>query len=293
MWPLSKRAGHKKSAKRGARQAQSLKRRRFYNRLIRSLSIMVIAFATIAGVYIWKSGLFQQWKLEAGDIMDREIAGAGFMIREVRITGQQQTSLKQIRASLALYDGQSIISLDLEKMLRRLEKLPWIRKATITRIMPDILEVKISEHQAAALWQQNDRLYLVNPDGKIITGEGAGDFTTLPHVVGTGANDNLPALLAMKDKFPALFAKVESAIWVGRRRWDLHFRNGMIIKLPEDGTDLAWARLNDYVRNRNILEKEILSIDMRLSGKTIMRLTPREAERRRMANGSTSLEESI
>ncbi len=292
MWPLNKKS-KKPSAKRGARQARSLKRRRRLSLFIRGASLVAVCFAVIGSIYIWKSGLLGEWVLEARDRVDRKIADAGFMVGEVRITGQDNTALKQVRRALALYDGQSMTSLDMANMLDRVTSLPWVKAATITRILPDVLEVAITEHQAAAVWQENGRLFLVDRSGEVITDEGLEKFGQLPHVVGAGANENLTSLLAMKSRYPDLFAQVKSSVWVGGRRWDMNFYNGIKIKLPEKEYDLAWQKLYDYETRRKILNREILIVDLRQHGKTVLRLTPREAARRRMLKKSTEKEESI
>jgi len=302
MWPLNsktknqeKNKSKRKAAagKRGAKQAQSLMRRRRISQFFRIASLTAVSMAAIMSIYIWKSGLLHQWTMEAGDRVDRQIADAGFKVEEVRITGQGNTSLQQVRAALGLYDGQSIVSLDLGRMLDQVSALPWVKRATITRILPDALDVIILEHQAAAIWQQNDQLFLVDQAGHIITQEGLDNFDQLPHVVGSGANENLLGLMAMKDYYPDLFARVKSAVWVGQRRWDVNFHNGIKIKLPEKGVMLAWQKLHDYEKRQKILGKQIVSVDLRLPGKTILRLTPKEAERRRLLNKTGIKEESI
>lgn len=292
MWPLTSKP-KKVTPKRGAKQAKSLKRRRRLSIFMRWTSLGVVCFAVIGALYIWKSGLFEEWVMEARDTVDREIADAGFAVGEVRITGQQNTALKQVRAALALYDGQSIVSLDLENMLERVEALPWVKKATIVRVMPDALEVSIIEHDAAALWQENGKLYLVNQAGEVITDQELEKFTALPHVVGTGANENLGSLLIMKDAYPELFSQVKSAVWIGGRRWDMNLHNGIKIKLPEKGPELAWQKLYEYDSKQKILAKEVVIVDLRQHGKTILRLTQKEAERRRLMNKSATKEESI
>ncbi len=294
MWPLNKTKTKKKvRPKRGAKQAISLKRRRRLDLFMRGASLVFVCVGVIATAYLWKSGLFQEWVTEANDTVDRKIANAGFSVGEVRITGQQNTELKQIRYALALYDGQSIVSLDLENMLSRVEALSWVKKATIVKIIPNALEVTITEHQAAALWQESSKLYLVDKDGLVITSEGLEKYAELPHVVGVGANKNLTSLLDMKNKYPELFDHVKSSVWVGKRRWDLNLTNGIKIKLPERGPDLAWDRLYEYETVQKILTKEVLIIDFRQHGKTIVRLTPEEAERRRLLTKSGKKEESI
>ncbi len=290
MWPLIRKSTSKAKAvkktkktgaKRGKQQEQSLIRRRRIDIFMRSAILLVVCVAVIGSTYIWKSGLLQEWMMEAEDAVDRKVSDAGFSVKEVRITGQANTELKQVRAALALYDGQSMISLDLDKMLGRVEGLPWVKKATITRIMPDILDVKIMEYRAVAIWQKDDQLFLVNGSGEVITDQGLDIFHSLPHVVGVKANENITSLLTMKNTYPELFEQVKSSVWVGQRRWDLNLHNGIKVKLPEKGSELAWQQLNDYQNKQKLLNKDILVVDMRQHGKVILRLTEQEAKRRK------------
>lgn len=296
MWPLARQPSTKKtksSGRRGAKQARSLIRRRRLSLFLRGTSVAMICAGIVASVYIWQTGLFRQWLLVAGDNLDRQVTDAGFAVRKLRITGQKNTDLKQIRAALDIRDGQSMTSLDLKAMLGRLEGLPWVKTATISKIMPDQLRVTIREHEAAALWQEQGKFHLINRTGEIITDQGLKKYPGLPQIVGSGANEHLGELLAMKQKHPRLFFRVKSSVRVGNRRWDLNCTNGIRIKLPENGQNLAWDKLYDYQRKQKILAREILVVDLRVAGKMIVRLAPREAERRRLMINSARKQESI
>lgn len=284
MWPLSKKQkpkARKALAKRGVKQAQSLKRRRRMSLFIRWTLLLVIGTSAGTSGYIWQSGLLQKWMEQARGRVDQEIVDAGFVVGELKIEGQENTTVNQVKTALALKEGQSIVSLDLGNMVTRVEALPWVKSATLMRVLPDALAVTLTEHKAAALWQENGKLYLVDQAGKIITDQGLEKYGELPHVVGVGANEKLSGLLAMKAKYPDLFARVKSSVWIGKRRWDLNFYNGIKIKLPEKGADLAWDQFYHYQTQQKILAKEVLIVDLRLPGKTVLRLTPQEAERRR------------
>lgn len=288
-----KTSAKKGGAKRGEKQAQSLVRRRRWDLFVRGMTVATVCLGVVGAIYIWKSGLLKEWTLEAGDTVDRQIAEAGFTVEEVRISGQQHTTLQQVRTALGLYDGQSIISLDVAEMLIRVEDLPWVRQATIVRVMPDALDVTIQEHEAVALWQTGEKFFLVDATGLIITDQKVTGFSDLPHIVGDGAPENLTGLLAMKSKYPDLFARVKSAVWVGGRRWDLNFYNGVKIKLPEKGSDLAWEQLYQYEDRQKILSKEVLVIDLRIHGKTVLRLAPEEVDRRKRLAETGQIEETI
>jgi cell division protein FtsQ len=80
---------------------------------------------------------------------------------------------------------------------------------------------------------------------------------------------------------PALFARVRDAVRVRDRRWDIELDNGMTVRLPEQGADVAWRHLAIMDREQKLLDKALVSIDLRLPDRTVVRLTPEAAAARR------------
>ena len=57
----------------------------------------------------------------------------------------------------------------------------------------------------------------------------------------------------------------------------------MVIKLPERDMDRAMAELDDFDSSQQVLERDILAIDLRLTDRMTVQLTPDAAERRKKA----------
>ncbi|MFC7049036.1 cell division protein FtsQ/DivIB [Emcibacter nanhaiensis] len=277
--------------KRGEREAQSLKRRRQKDLLIRSTGVSVVALVVIMSVYLWQSGMVSDALHSTGERVGERLTDAGLVVGEIRIDGQKQAALDDIRKALAVSHGENIMALDLKAMRERVEALDWVESASIGRAMPDILTVRIEEYDPAALWQVDGHLWLVTRDGKRITDQKLGLFPALPMVVGQGADSALPGYLELVAAWPEIFAGVESAVRVGDRRWDLLLKRGITVRLPEKNVTQALEKFAALTRDEKILEKDILAVDLRLEDKTFIRLTPGEAKRRRMAAENTEEEQ--
>ncbi len=91
---------------------------------------------------------------------------AALAVRCIEIQGTARTDADEIKRFAGLSEGQNIFSIDLQKAKRKLQEHPWIRKATVQRVVPDRLVVEVQEQQPAALIAL-DRLYLVNTKGEI------------------------------------------------------------------------------------------------------------------------------
>ena len=152
----------------------------------------------------------------------------------------------------------------------------WVERATVERRLPSTLHVQIVERTPVAFWQRNQRLVMVDRAGAEIASQSVSQFAHLPVVVGEGALRHMPTLLDAMAADPALSQRVRSAIWIGGRRWTLHFDNGLEAKLPESEIGAAWARLVREIGDHRLLDQPIAVVDLRLPDRTILRARPPE-----------------
>ena len=104
------------------------------------------------------------------------------------------------------------------------------------------------------------------------------EFSNLLIVVGDGAPDKAASLLAMLEAEPDIRQRVEAATLIGGRRWDLRLKSGADVKLPEDEMGLALRKLAVNHEEEAILDKDVVSIDVREEGRITVRTKPGAAQ---------------
>jgi cell division protein FtsQ len=164
-----------------------------------------------------------------------------------------------------------LLGLDIEAMRERLTALPWIVSAEIERRYPDRLLVTVKEAEPLALWQRNQALFLVSRSGKVIETADLAKYSRLLVIVGDSAPAHAEALFDLLAREPRLEARVTAAVFVGKRRWNLRFDNGVDVKLPEENPGAAWSRLADLQSRHGILERDVRIIDLRLPDQVVVR----------------------
>lgn len=166
--------------------------------------------------------------------LDRLAVSAGFAIAEVRLAGHNHTSDSAIYAAIAPFAGGSLAGLDIEGARAAVEALPWVRTATIERILPDRLAITVTERTPAAVWMEGERRSLVDRTGRRLAdvpAELAEALALLP-VAGDDAGAGLDELLSALDGAPTARAAIAHAERIGRRRWALHLRGGAVAQMP-------------------------------------------------------------
>ncbi|MER9319635.1 cell division protein FtsQ/DivIB [Mesorhizobium sp. M0659] len=219
----------------------------------------------------------------ADDIVQSITARTGFAVDQIRVVGNRQTSEIDILDRLELDGWTSLIGFDAEAARERIDTLPWVEVAAVRKVYPHTLEVRVEEREPFALWQQGAELSVIERSGAVIAPFSGGKQALLPLIIGTGAPAKAPDFVAKINKFPELAARVKGYIRIGERRWDLKLENGITIKLPEDGEDQAIADLVRMDHDNGLLTRDIAAVDMRISDRLVVQLTPEAATQRQAA----------
>lgn len=250
---------------------------------------VVLAAVVIGGItnYVVKSEIIErsaQWI----DEQQQSIAEFfGLTVQEISVIGRERTEAADILRVLDIQRGESIFAVDPEAARERLETLGWVAAASVMRRYPDEIFIEITERRPYARWQLDGKTGVIDRTGTVVSRDDEGAYRHLPKVVGPGANKHAAELFDMLVQAPELFARLDSAVRVRDRRWDLEFDNRLTVKLPEKGATDAWLALSRLQAEQQILDKDVVAIDMRADDRLYVRLSEGSANIRRVvANGS-------
>jgi cell division protein FtsQ len=204
----------------------------------------------------------------------------------VTISGERELKEQDILTVAGIRPQNSLLFLDVAKIRERLKRLPLVKEAAVTKLYPDRLLIEIEERQPFALWQCDGELKIVAADGVPLAAVHDKRFVHLPFVVGLGANENLGQYMALLDAAGDLRERIVAGVRVSGRRWTLKTASGIDVLLPETEPEAALATLAELQRAYHVLDKDILSLDLRQPGRLVARLTEDAAAERAAALAS-------
>jgi cell division protein FtsQ len=205
---------------------------------------------------------------------------AGFRIVSIALAGHHHVSREEVLAIAGISGTTSLLFLDVEQARERLKAAPWIADATVLKLYPGELQIRIKERVAFALWQKDGRVSVIAEDGTVLEPYVAPGLLQLPLVVGRGAQTRAKEFLALLDRYPQMRELVRASILVGERRWNLRLKNGIDVRLPESDLVPALERLVALEREKKLITRDILAIDLRLSDRVTVRLSDAAAQAR-------------
>lgn len=204
-------------------------------------------------------------------------ADAGFEVHRVEVRGVKNLNELKVYEKALGERNRAMPLVDVEALRQDLLGLSWVKDARVSRQLPETLVIDIVERTPHAVLKKPDRMVLIDETGhelEAIAPERARGRLMLG---GQGVGRQVEALGQLLSAAPALKPQVKEAQWVGNRRWNLTFRTGQVLALPEGKVQSAKA-LVSFARmdgTNRLLGGRVAAFDMRAPDRIYLRIPGR------------------
>jgi cell division protein FtsQ len=202
---------------------------------------------------------------------------AGFEVKHVRVTGTSRMDERQVYARALAQKDRPMPTVEIEALREELRELPWVKDARVSIQLPATLAIDIVEREPHAVLEKPNKLMLIDAEGvelEPIAKDKTGDKMIIS---GPGSSKQVAPLETLLAAAPALGPQVEAAEWVGNRRWNLSFKSGQVLALPE-GADASATALVKFARidgQNRLIGGQVATFDMRSPPRIYMRVPGR------------------
>jgi len=230
------------------------------------VALTAIALIVAANLSGFSAQVYQQYAHIA--------AKAGFEVKNVEVSGIRRVDELKVYDIVLAQKDRAMPLVDVGEIRRDLMQNGWIGEARVSRRLPDTLVVDLSERSPAAVWKNGDRLALIDAQGHVLEPIVPEHKPNLPMLIGPDANLKAVALSKLLDAAPALKPQIAGAEWIGNRRWNLQFKTGETLALPE-GRDVSAGALVKFAKmdgKNRLLGSRFTYFDFRDPTKGYMRL---------------------
>jgi cell division protein FtsQ len=237
--------------------------------LVLILAVAAVVFVIVARLAGVPELASRQFATAAG--------GVGLSVNKVEVRGVRNLNELKIYERVDSAMGRPMPEVDIDRIREDLIQLSWIEDARVSRQLPDRLIIDIVERKPHAVLRKPDRLVLIDATGHELEPISAQRAKGRLVVFGPGAGKQVEGLTRLLGAAPALKPQVAEAEWVGNRRWNVAFKTGQILALPEGEKDSAnalmtFARLDGVNR---LLGGKVAVFDMRTAGRIYFRVPER------------------
>jgi len=185
-------------------------------------------------------------------------------IKAVKVEGEYRyLSTKTLEKLVAENVNGGFFTLDVEKIRRAVMKAPWVREATVRKLWPDTLYVRIKEQNAVVRWGKDGFL---NHKGELFKPE---DTTYPKGLITLNGPEGTQRLVFEKYKtlMGLLSTKNQSVAWVklnDRRSWRFKINDGPTVIVGRKEVDERfWRYVNKVERVLGKSLENIVQVDLR------------------------------
>jgi cell division protein FtsQ len=218
----------------------------------------------------------------AGRQLAYTAADAGYEVARVEVRGVERMNELKVYERVLGQRDRAMPLVDLAALRAELMELSWVEDARVSRELPDTIVVDIVERQPHAVLRRPDRLVLIDHTGHELEPVSEADARSMLLISGPGAQRQVEALTALLNAAPALRPQVAEAEWVGNRRWNVTFKTGQVLALPqgEDASASALTRFAQADGLNRLIGGRATRFDMRVGERLYITCSECRAEER-------------
>ncbi len=260
--------------------------------LVKGLPMLAI----LGGVALWFGHEPNRQALvgQLTHLRDEFEARPEFRVSLARVEGASDDLAAAVRAKLALALPMSSFDIDLDAARDRIEALDAVKKADLRVRSGGVLQVVITERMPVAIWRTEDGLTLLDDGGHRVAGLlSRADRPDLPLIAGMGADVAAPEALDLIAAAGPLTPRIRGLVRVGERRWDIVLDRDQRVLLPEANPVQALERLLALDHAQDLMNRDILTVDLRSDHRPTLRLTPNALAETRRAQGLETVENEL
>lgn len=186
--------------------------------------------------------------------------------------------------------GRNIFFVPLAQRRKDLEKIPWVERATVMRLLPDQLRVSIVERRPVAFVRQGQQIGLVDANGVLLAMPPAAmskHHYSFPVVTGIDAGDTLVARRARMAVYMRLIKDLDSTgqhLSEQLSEIDLTDPEDARVVMPEQGADILahfgddqflarYQRYKAHIGEWRAQYPRLASVDLRYNQQVVLKMT--------------------
>ena len=187
-------------------------------------------------------------------------------IKNIEISGLSENENINLLKEIKDLNLDNIFFIDRNKISKIINSNSLVESYEIFLKYPHTVDIKIKKTIFLAKININGKIFLIGSNGKLI------DIISLdkevPFIFGKPQINEFIQLLNIIEKSKFSFNEIKNLYFFPSRRWDLEFKNNIILKLSKDNTQLSLDQAFEIIDDKNF--NNIKVVDARIKNQIIL-----------------------
>ena len=193
-------------------------------------------------------------------------------ISKILVKGAREPLKKEITILVQNAATKGFSALKAQALREKIQDINKVEKAFVKLSTDGLVFVEVIQRKEAVVYFNNHLYEVLDSNGIILSiKQDYQGLSSFPLLVGKDGQKNINELLSLVNEIGSYQSEVLYYEWVGERRWDVHMKNGLVFKLPENNLSEGLVVMRMFLNETDKLLKPIVSVDLRNIDKPIIK----------------------
>ena len=192
-----------------------------------------------------------------------------YQIEDIKIINNKYLSEDKILNKISL-KNKNFFSLNLKNISDQVLSIGEVQSVRLEKRFNGDIYLFIEEKRPISFWIKEDKKYLIDSEGQILEMKKS-FFNNLLIVKGEDANIKASRIIEKINIFPKIKVNLSYLEFKSKYRWNLYFKENIIVKLPYKDIEKALNFLSYFLMNKDFKLNKFKVIDMRVNGRVFLR----------------------
>ena len=187
-------------------------------------------------------------------------------IQDIKVSGLSETNNSILFKEIKNLNLGNIFFINKNQINKVIESNSLIEKYEVIKKYPHTIKILIQETNFFAKINKDGETFLIGSNRKLTMDNGQNN--ELPYIFGKPNLDEIFNFKTIIDKSKFSYSKIEKLYFFPSGRWDLKFKNNILIKFPENLKNETLDSIYKFLENYNL--NNISIIDARINNQIIL-----------------------
>ena len=183
------------------------------------------------------------------------------------VNGLSYVDNQKLKRDLININKDNIFKLDKNELSNRINENHLVLTFLAKKDYPNKIDIEITKAKFVGRIYKNDRLFLIGSNGKLINLD-SNQTKDLPYFYGNFNREEFLEFLNVINKVGLEIKDIASFYFFPSRRWDIKFKDGLLLKLPNNDLMKVLPQALLLMNNQNF--RNLKLIDLRIKNKIII-----------------------
>ena len=183
-----------------------------------------------------------------------------------KVSGLSYDDNQKIKRDLTIINEDNIFKLDKDKLSNKIDENNFVLNFLVKKNYPNKIDIEINEAKYFGKIFRDGRLYVIGSNGKLIS-YNKKSIKELPYFYGNFKREEFLEFLMVINKVNLETKNISSFYFFPSGRWDIKFRNGLLLRLPNDDLINILPKAVLLKNDQNFTNSKI--IDLRIKNRII------------------------